>query len=562
MKILKIETDESQVTIKNSLRRYLKFTPDVQQHTDVALHQWVIKELNDPTLQDIDIILIPVVIGAYHMDFLGLQLGLHIRLTPELGKLCYCKMFFYSYSPLEVVMRLAKYYDFLNVPGSYFFRVGLSDESIISSQERNGLNPESYAECLAKLNIPAPETLFDNTHSIANIWGAYVLEQLSGSDVIPLNDYFSHLHFKLVSARFKQTIVRPNFSIQPFLDGQKIALIDDEFEKGWQHVLTSIIQKCGGDLVAFDNFYKTGPKTIQSKIKEFVIENSEINIFLVDLRLFEEDHNNNIKGSDLSGIEVIQLIKRINGGNQVIAFTASNKIWNIDVARRVGADGYYVKESPETHTSENYYENYIRFIEELKRLKFRSGYLKPIWKNFIWVKNNLCFDPYSTGLGTLSSLKSAGLIKEEYAFLYGILNQIEDMSNPKKQQLRYCVLLLVRILEILGDEYIVNDNDLPITFKNGNSLKWFKKVKNSFVEIPPRDKNKNSYKSIGNVIKGIDNQLFLRNNNQFHIQIGELIDKRNKLIHQADDYNLNLNEVIKWQNQIFDLLQAASRFKW
>lgn len=194
MKILKIETDESQINIENSLRRYLKFIPDEQRHTDVVLHQWVIKELKDPALQEIDIIFIPVVIGAYHIDFSGLQLGLHIRLTPELGKLCYCRIFFYSYAPLEVVMRLAKYHDFLNVPGSYLFRIGLSNESIISSQKSNDLNPEAYSECLNKLNIPVPETLFDNTHSIANIWGAYVLEQLSGSNLIPSNDYFSHLH--------------------------------------------------------------------------------------------------------------------------------------------------------------------------------------------------------------------------------------------------------------------------------------------------------------------------------------------------------------------------------
>ncbi len=72
----------------------------------------------------------------------------------------------------------------------------------------------------------------------------------------------------------------------------------------------------------------------------------------------------------------------------------------------------------------------------------------------------------------------------------------------------------------------------------------------------------NSYKSIANQIRAIDYQLFLQSNYTRQLHIGELIKKRNDLIHENQSFNLDLHEIINWQKHVFDLLQLATKFTW
>lgn len=50
--------------------------------------------------------------------------------------------------------------------------------------------------------------------------------------------------------------------------------------------------------------------------------------------------------SEYSGAKILDEIKSDNFGTQVIMYTASNKSWNMRELIGKGADGFYIKESP------------------------------------------------------------------------------------------------------------------------------------------------------------------------------------------------------------------------
>ena len=73
-------------------------------------------------------------------------------------------------------------------------------------------------------------------------------------------------------------------------------------------------------------------------------------------------------------------IKEINQGNQVIIFTASNKTWNLKSLLEYGADGYYLKESPEFNiTLEQTIRNIRDFQLQVKGCLNRSEYLRRLY---------------------------------------------------------------------------------------------------------------------------------------------------------------------------------------
>ena len=89
-------------------------------------------------------------------------------------------------------------------------------------------------------------------------------------------------------------------------------------------------------------------------------------VIFLDLRLLkEEDKVNQISNiSDFTGTKVLRKIKDINKGIQVIIFTASNKVWNIEKLLEIGANGYYIKENIWVKKT-GFWENKIFFIQNI-----------------------------------------------------------------------------------------------------------------------------------------------------------------------------------------------------
>ncbi|NJN25521.1 MAG: response regulator [Cyclobacteriaceae bacterium] len=79
-------------------------------------------------------------------------------------------------------------------------------------------------------------------------------------------------------------------------------------------------------------------------------------------------------------MKLLHKIKGINKGIQVIILTASNKAWNMKALLDAGADGYFIKESPEIPVSDDAsktnYDNLVKAIKEA----LDKNYLKVIDK--------------------------------------------------------------------------------------------------------------------------------------------------------------------------------------
>src|SRR5690606_17315684 len=124
-----------------------------------------------------------------------------------------------------------------------------------------------------------------------------------------------------------------------------------------------------------------------SEANKNIINSEKFDLYLVDLRLNGLEEDENLKTKEFSGMKVLQKIKSLNEGNQVIIFTASNKVWNLKSLLDAGADGYYMKESPEYNFSRVISEqNYKDFKENVKAC-FGRGYLSEVYKHWINAKD-------------------------------------------------------------------------------------------------------------------------------------------------------------------------------
>ena len=229
-------------------------------------------------------------------------------------------------------------------------------------------------------------------HSIANQWGADVLNRVAlggeTSNSLILNArkslYFKYIHSltldeRTINAICSDSVQESEISTMKSIDGQgkKILLIDDEADKGWDDVLRKMMPN--------SEF-----KTIQEQVSDYdslsddaknTIESGKYDLIFLDLRMngvLEEDTLNPTK---FSGMRILETIKKQNKGNQVIMFTASNKAWNMKALMDAGADGYYIKESPEyafpnSYSISNANELSQCIIRCLERAYLRDVYIK------------------------------------------------------------------------------------------------------------------------------------------------------------------------------------------
>lgn len=327
-----------------------------------------------------DIIYIPLCFGNVYSDFLGLRLAMHIRLTETVNQNTIIIIYGVS-SVFEI--RQNECFDVLKLSGVYL--INADNESLISYSETNAIGLD-VAQELDKIQINIPSNI-GNNHSLANKWAIYRwLDMLKWRTINlqkPSIEFDKSLYFKYLIAKFGK---RNKFKADQKYDasikglsGKVIAYIDDEYDKGWELIFRYIFEECSdAKLICFKDFDKkiTREELLQ-RIKAFIYEN-DADCFLIDLRLHEDDFDN---WSDLSGHYVAKIIKERNPGNQIVVFTASNKVWNLkEELFRIGATGYALKESPDLNLSRNdSIKLFVDFTDCIK-LACQMSYLKGLVK--------------------------------------------------------------------------------------------------------------------------------------------------------------------------------------
>jgi CheY-like chemotaxis protein len=541
------------------LAKYLEYDfieiPTIMCSNDYEIHNWLVN-----VFQHNEIEKLVIEIGSDVV--LPFQIAYHIRLSiNELKYKSLIPILFVSTTTLNsIVLKASLWSHILSTKGVYFSSISDFEKIKLELSVVEEITSEEYkSEFWDIIKVLPGEVM--GRHSLANVWGAYSMDKAANTNILRFNSDFQsrsgELYFKYVSAinNLKtlniKTVGYINLSPSCPIDAKnrKILLIDDEADKGWESVLRKIFStNLPDDFVVINEKVKDYDKfTPKSKS---IIENEHFDLYLIDLRLGGLEEDGILKPDDFSGMKVMRKIKSINPGNQVIIFTASNKVWNLKALLDAGADGYYMKESPEfAFTNEFSVQNYLRFKDDVQRC-FDRSYLKSVYLDIQDIKvyiNKIGSTDFKNELlnqfDLFWSMISKSISETDYAYsfinLYFVIEIINKYSYQQTTDGKWLICQKENLLYWQWDQSekaYVNTN-LEITINN-----------------PPEWQK----------IAGLWFQKWGQSDSQFIMNIFFLIQKRNGFVHgdkkildKQDNNNQYLNRDIFTKVGIEKLLSAV-----
>lgn len=541
------------------LAKYLEYDfieiPTIMCSNDYEIHNWLVN-----VFQHNEIEKLVIEIGSDVV--LPFQIAYHIRLSiNELKYKSLIPILFVSTTTLNsIVLKASLWSHILSTKGVYFSSISDFEKIKLELSVVEEITSEEYkSEFWDIIKVLPGEVM--GRHSLANVWGAYSMDKAANTNILRFNSDFQsrsgELYFKYVSAinNLKtlniKTVGYINLSPSCPIDAKnrKILLIDDEADKGWESVLRKIFStNLPDDFVVINEKVKDYDKfTPKSKS---IIENEHFDLYLIDLRLGGLEEDGILKPDDFSGMKVMRKIKSINPGNQVIIFTASNKVWNLKALLDAGADGYYMKESPEfAFTNEFSVQNYLRFKDDVQRC-FDRSYLKSVYLDIQDIKvyiNKIGSTDFKNELlnqfDLFWSMISKSISETDYAYsfinLYFVIEIINKNSYQQTTDGKWLICQKENLLYWQWDQSekaYVNTN-LEITINN-----------------PPEWQK----------IAGLWFQKWGQSDSQFIMNIFFLIQKRNGFVHgdkkildKQDNNNQYLNRDIFTKVGIEKLLSAV-----
>ena len=320
-----------------------------------------------------------------YLDFSGLKVALQIRLTPELEH-TFCPIVFYGYEDPLLVAKLSPYSKILFSIGSLTLTSSkISFENFnLTCDYLKEMTHEDYVNFLNELNI-MPVDDYKSHHSTANELALFQWSKYIGCDdqISEVKVNRNRLYFKYLEAKrlYNDDVgwvseidnkdsgpppIKINGKIKVGIDKEgkikyrlaKVLLIDDEAKKGWDSFYANLFKHnpVQENRVVFDSLK---PQDIEGKQLKFKtlnraqiielainkVKDFDPDIILLDLRLQDDDFNQDVSPNDLTGIQIAQKIHVINKGIQIIITSASNKIPNYLASSKqgLGVDGYVIK---------------------------------------------------------------------------------------------------------------------------------------------------------------------------------------------------------------------------
>ena len=392
----------------------------------------------------------------------------------------------------------------------------------------SALTPSEYVEGFLDLIKVEPQEKVEGRHSIANEWGADALYNvISGgikSSFIPVKAesslYFKYSSIVSLDAEDVKAIIEgrtPEFLTSKICINDQInyLLIDDETDKGWDKVLRSLLPKANQEVWKQPiKTYQELSETIRNKIS-----NGCYDIIFLDLRMSGIEEDNVMNPEHFSGMKILHSIKEVNKGIQVIMLTATNKAWNVKALLDAGADGYYMKESPEYHFSLKYTEqNALAFVSTIKDC-ISNAYLKKIVSQASYLQKRLPTDSELTydiinQISISLSLILKAKTPDEYAFAYISLEQIFEISAAH----------LIRLESSRGDSICYFTEDSCEQCKLYEEGKIFGLISSKGNINPP----------VWMIVSSIYYQLYGGSDFTFDGKVKKLINLRNKYIHPSE----------------------------
>ena len=369
------------------------------------------------------------------------------------------------------------------------------------------------------LNIYTPSNISSTgRHGVSNAWGAYKL----GLVLLAQNKTENNLLFKYYAKLHSETNTLDRDELLDFqlnTKGSNVLYIDDETEIWNSNLRKMMGENCNLTSFAIDsesNYYESICKKIIEQISE-----KKIDLVILDLRLTKSDSEIERDVSDYLSTLILKRIKEKHKYLSVIIFTASNKAWNqFQMINNYGADGYYIKESPEFLPSKSYsLENTRKLIDSIKDCIKRSKKLKRYWVKISKLTEDIqgnCF----------LSAEMKYLLVKKLNVVFSLLSLEYSRTNFEKENSEYrAELAFVSLWGILNLIYEFNCTIIS----NQNDVK--KRLKG---EISNEIINKNNFEIIE--LKENQETLFVKDRNK---------DIYYKSITQTKHQNLKIHELKK-----------------
>lgn len=356
--------------------------------SDSSLHRDVVLSfLND---KEFDNLYIPLCFGNTLSDLNGLRLATHIRCTPTPNQLK--NIFIYGVVPYEKLIQ-NPYFDILKTKNVFYIDYSKKALQEAEKRETEPFLQSELANEIRKIQLVAPK---DN-HSIANEWAIYrwakTIES-SDNDIEKINAKIeSDLYYKYLKTIYPISATDTNLHNlkikTPENDKPKILYIDDEWEKGWYKIFETIL--CHNSKIEqfgyLDiDFSQNREEIVNQAVQK--IKADDIDIVILDFRLHHSDFENNDLQENTS-IRILQKIKKYNQGIQVIYFSATNKIWNLQKLQALGADGFIIKEAPENSIDPQFTADTIGNFKEVMETAVKRKFLKIIFLICKQIKKNI-----------------------------------------------------------------------------------------------------------------------------------------------------------------------------
>lgn len=358
--------------------------------------------------------------------FGGLELLKHIRLTTDLGKLQYAPILFgYTY-PLETILRNPES-TILCSPGTHLFHLKniqlINSSTFFHSEEQ-----------LAKDKLK-PYILYTDTdetkseHDRRNEQGALKLErEISGilNSDIGLDLWQKKLLFLQTEAKAnEQRISDADFKAS--IKGKRILYLDDESDK-WEKPLRKLFEGATLDIKSdykdilnyFEELQKQQDKLrsdyteidkqllqiffTSGKNHEFVLKKSEAvalkgkladvlnyDLILLDMRL-EKAADSNKPINLISGVQILNRIKKLNPFIPVVMFTASNKVESYKSVIDNGAYDFWIKNVSSATDLKSKTVNLLKNELQGKRL----GNLRDVYAKLLMIQSRVSIYNYYT----------------------------------------------------------------------------------------------------------------------------------------------------------------------
>jgi CheY-like chemotaxis protein len=451
------------------------FDKDVDFYINDILSEGNLKQ----KLEDCDIVFIKVSLSKNYLEYLGLRLAYHIRLTKSLGEKANIPIVIIAEESFQYLGLTFPEPSILFTKGIYLIKESLNDYlRTLKSYNYLRIKPlDNFPSFLSSITINPPANYLSH-HSIANEWSILRWSKVIGlsTESGVLRDVRSNieslLYYKYLQSKHPIDS-EPDKSAFKIKGRGRILYIDDEWNKGWDEVLSNYFASSSTE-VEFDTLkYEFKDKSQQEVLNESVrkIESFKPDVVLLDLRMTESDFNDLQISAHLTGYKVLEAIKVINPGIQVILFTASNKVWNYTELSKAGCDDFILKESPELSRDTQYSTTAIARIASSVSNALKMAFLKKVYLKMAEVEKQMLVADNEADAEFIIRLKNN----------FNIAFKLLTETKTSAKYFNYAYLQLFQIIEDFSglsyvfsrgsDSYVyVNDKEVCVNKTLGD--KW------------------------------------------------------------------------------------------